>query len=135
MEWVKWFVICIVAVEAITEILVDSKLFMPFRTWVSSKAYPLNEPPPIGLGRIWVWFNDLISCGYCTSVWIAMSLSHVVPSPYLTWSILGFFQWVVVTAAVHRGSNWLHVFYELVRRGRVRNFDLTVQTRGYDDAV
>ena len=80
LVWVKWLVICVVATEAVTEIIVDSKLFMPFHARIRRIAYPPDAPPPnTRLRRIAAWVDALTSCGYCLSVWVGGWFALLLP--------------------------------------------------------
>ncbi len=81
----------VVFVEASTELLVKSVFFAPIRKYVGGK----NE-----------FLNSLITCGYCTSVWVAIipalclaSLQSFCPP------VAAFF---LFWLALHRMSNYLH---------------------------
>ena len=45
--------------------------------------------------------------------------------------------WVLYTFVIHREANWLHVLYELVRRGRVRSIDhsISIDLKDYQGGV
>ena len=42
--WLQWLFVCVIVTEAVTEIVVDSKLFLPFHSFVGRKAYPADAP-------------------------------------------------------------------------------------------
>lgn len=146
LVWGKWLLICVVATEASTEIIVDSKLFDGFHHFVRQRAYPPDAPPPTGARLWWKWLDDLTSCGYCTSVWMAGLFVTLLPGYHqihwrgwwhlpgeiLVW--IGYVPpaWFAQKLLVHRLSNWLHVAYQLVRRGRVRTYDHTVRLEEQD---
>lgn len=122
-----------IATEAITEILTSSALTDPVRMWWKRYTYRTDTPPKNSfLQKIKVFIDKLISCGYCTSVWIS-GLSCVFGQP----SILNneFWNWVLCTFVVHRTANWLHVIYELVRKGRVKTHDLLVKVTIDEDEL
>jgi hypothetical protein len=113
-----------IAVEAVTEIITSSKLFDGPRTAWKRWTYPIDGPPSRNtLQHIKVFIDDLWSCGYCTSVWIAALAAFFAP----TLVAQPIANWVINTFVLHRLSNALHATYELVRRGRVRTYDLMVR--------
>jgi hypothetical protein len=125
-----------VAVEAVTEIITSSELTEPLRKKWKEWTYPLDGPPPDNFTqKAKVWFDKLISCGYCTSVWVGGFFGIWAPK-YGTGSWL--IDWLLITFVLHRIATWLHVVYELVRKGRVRTYDLEVKMQDseeYDGSV
>lgn len=85
-------ILCIVITEALTELVVKSEIFKPFR----QRLFSLGE-----------WFQKLFSCGYCFSVWVAFGVVFITQTSYpLTGNVLldlGF-----MALAIHRLSNILH---------------------------
>jgi len=84
----------IVFVEGTTELLCKSLIFTSFRKW-ASKKHP--------------FLKDLIGCGYCTSVWVA-----IAPAIYLSFVVLpgelSFPLFIPAVVFYHRMSNYLHNF-------------------------
>lgn len=86
------FILAIIAVEAITEIIVSSQIAEPLRKWCYYNSSFLHK---------------LINCGYCTSVWI---------SAFVALLILGFTglpiiaEYFILVFALHRLSNIWHEF-------------------------
>ncbi len=89
--FIVFFLVCVIAVEALTELLVKSVIFERFQFWFAS------------LGA---FAKDLISCGYCTSVWVA-----ILPALFLaylqSWAN-GLVVFPLLWLAVHRAANYLH---------------------------
>ena len=87
-----YFIFLIVLTELLTELVVKSEIFKPFRSLVS---------------RAGGWFQKLFSCGYCFSVWVAFGVVYLAEISYpLTGNIvLDLFATALV---VHRLSNILH---------------------------
>jgi hypothetical protein len=128
------YVLGIIAVEAITEIVVDSELFRPIKLWAFKET-------PIDLDRL----NDkqlarmqivliiksrisyLVNCGYCSSVWVS-GMVCLFSMSYISLGENPVFEWLLLTFSTHRLSNWLHVLYEYVRRGRVLTYDVTYKS-------
>lgn len=127
---IRYFALA-VAVEALTELIVASEIMAPIRYWWKSKIYSVDKPPKVGVTQsIYVFIDKLISCGYCTSVWVAASAAIFAP-PILGFAEDDFFglifvDWFVGMLILHRVSNLIHVLYELVRKGRVSTMDLVV---------
>lgn len=97
----------IVAVEAVTEIVVASKIFFPLRDWFS------RNPDPKGFwAKARSWIGELLNCGHCASVWVALLAAHFAPTGACTgcvkyaWPI--FFIKVFV---IHRLSNLMHELF------------------------
>jgi hypothetical protein len=100
-------------VEALVEILINAGPLEGFRGWVARR------------GKVfYIDFAELITCGYCCSVWVAFPFALILPSflfsdakfwdefsllkivivfadKYLYW----FFNWIVL----HRLSNIIHI--------------------------
>jgi len=91
LTFIVFFLVCIIAVEAAVELLVKSVIFDGFSTWFAS------------LGT---FAKELISCGYCTSVWVA-----VLPALFLAyfqdWAS-GLIVFPLFLLALHRSANYLH---------------------------
>lgn len=115
-----------VVVEAITEIIVAAKITDNFpRKFIKLRAHPLLDedepPPPVTVGRkIFIFLDDLLSCGYCTSVWVAGIANLFMPQIFSPLLI----SWIATTMITHRMSNWLHILYSLVKNGRIKTYDI-----------
>jgi len=86
----------ILAVEAITEIIVASDLLVEFRGWFSRQENPVLH-----------FISRLVTCGYCCSVWVSVALAWSVP---LSLTEYWFIDVVIKTFAIHRMANWFHEF-------------------------
>lgn len=127
-EIVLLFIILSISTEALTELIVSSKLLEPIRHYIKKMTYPQSAPPADDtLQNIKVTFDYLINCGYCVSVWVA-----AITSLYVSQSI---YDWIIITLLIHRISNWLHVIYELVKRGRVHTVDMTMHRDQLNDVI
>lgn len=116
-----------IVVEAITEILVASELTDPLRKKWKEWTYPSDKPPNESLLQYFmVWADKLISCGYCTSVWVAGFCGIWCPKLHVG---NAFIDWIFISFALHRISTWIHVVYELVKKGRVKTYDLLIKTQ------
>lgn len=114
-----------IVVEAITEIIVDSKLFEGMHAWLYNQAHP-SVPVDSCYYRIISFVCELTSCGYCTSVWIAAILSLFVNNQFDLGHMI--VNWVVSTFVLHRLSNLLHVIYGLIRNGRIAALDVNLNS-------
>lgn len=117
-----WLAI-VVAVEACTEVIVASSLLFAIRDWFSRPApdepsceCPIEAtnnphicPRRRGLFARFGWWvrhkiGELISCGYCTSVWVAAIASYCTGYASL-------WMFAVKTFVIHRVSNLLHELF------------------------
>ncbi len=83
-----WF-IAIIAVEALVELITTASIF---------------EMPRARLMSVSKFTEELLSCGYCTSVWIAALFAWSLPG-YTGYPIVDI---VLKTLALHRLSNFVH---------------------------
>lgn len=119
------WIMTIIAIEAITEILVTSALLdiIGLRTWATNKAMP-----PDGDFSKARWYHaalyKLMTCGYCTSVWMSFAAAWLLPGEWF--AIYPLDNVVIKAFALHRLSNLAHVLFELMKRGRVRTYDVTL---------
>lgn len=117
-------ILLVIVVEAVTEILTSSELTEPFRQAWKRQAYPIDGPPPDDFYQhARIWSDKLISCGYCTSVWVAAFFAIWAP----TWFEPILINWICMTFVLHRLANWIHVVFELVKKGRVKTYDLELK--------
>ena len=86
----------VIAVEAITEIIVASDLFFNIRDKLSTKF-------PESIGK-------LVNCGYCASVWISMGAAFIAPGTLTKYMVVDI---IIKIFAIHRLSN---VFHEFMKR-------------------
>lgn len=131
-----------VATEAVAEIVTSSSLTQPVRNWLSTKAFPVDSPPSnTFIQHFIVFISKLVSCGYCASVWIGAFFAlwapllidaFVLRALEAPSAIVIVVNWLCLAFLIHRLSNWLHVVYELVRKGRVKTYDLSVIVK-YDE--
>lgn len=129
-------IIIAIATEAISEIITSSYLTDSLRRRWKEFTYPEDQPPKDNtIQYIKVFIDTLISCGYCVSVWVSaiLSLSVIFTSDRLNLINIPFLDWVICTFVTHRVSNWVHVIYELVRRGRVQTHDIAVRMNDVEE--
>ena len=120
---VTWAIL-VVATEAATEIVVDAKITEGIRSRIRSRAHPVAEPKPVTITRrLFIFLNDLLSCGYCASVWVAGAFASLAPTLF-EHSVAN---WLITTLLLHRSSNWFHVAYSMAKNGRVRTYDIELK--------
>lgn len=90
MSTIAAWILTIIAVEAITEIIVAGSIFEKPRAYILAK----NN-----------FFSDLLACGYCTSVWIAIPFGWALPGTITSYIIVDI---IIKTFALHRLSNYIH---------------------------
>ena len=83
--------LAIVSVEAITNLLTKSELFLPVRKFFFDRKS----------NKIFNWFHSLLDCGYCTSVWIGWFIAIL----FLLDGLTNFF---IIGIALHRLANLFH---------------------------
>ncbi len=86
IEWI----LAIICVEAVTEIIVESSIFIWFRNLLT---------------KIWPFLGELISCGYCASVWVAATIGWCLPGEVSGIIIVDA---IIKIFVLHRVSNILH---------------------------
>ncbi len=85
------YIILSITIEALTEIIVFSELFLKLRVLVSK----IN---PSFLGK-------LLSCGYCLSIWVSIPIVFFVPGHIVDNYVIDLFiKWMIL----HRFSNIAH---------------------------
>lgn len=126
------FLICLllgtIAVEAVTEIIVDSKLFYGFRAWLLPKSFDDNSLFRRAMNSLRLFLFNLLNCGYCSSVWVSAVMTYLTLDMYSLDNLSGlpiWVRWLGMTFIIHRLSNWLHVVYEYVKKGRILTLDVT----------
>lgn len=83
------WILAVVATEALVELITTASIF---------------EVPRARLMATSQFVEELLSCGYCTSVWVAASVAWALPGTTGYWPI----DIVLKTLALHRLSNFLH---------------------------
>src|SRR4051812_47000743 len=103
------------AVEALTELVVDAKITDGLRAAIFDRANA--EPPQVG-EPVWRFVNSVVTCGYCASVWVAMPVALFAPWVVTESAWLWLPAWVIDVLILHRLSNWLHVGFMAIKKGR-----------------
>lgn len=124
--WIAKLILFVIAVEAVTEILVDSKLFKPRRRAIKLHWKKINESGPYLYSKtertIYFFLNAWASCGYCLSYIVAAGAAFFVDLPVSGNMIVDYFLAMFVVA---RLANWLHEWTQIIKRGRVKYVDVT----------
>lgn len=116
--------IAAIATEAITEILVDSKLFEPIRKYIAIKAFP-DVPEN---NSIYLFLYKLTSCGYCLSVWVsAIVVYSMMYNQMITNNNL--IKWAILVFVIHRLANIFHVGIQVFTKGRVISLDVEMKMK------
>ncbi len=138
-DFVCW-VFAVIATEALTEIFVDAKITDGIRLFIKKRAFPAIPVEPIESEqsvmisvpliipfqqKCWIFAANLSDCGYCVSVWVAGLLALFMPWTYV--SKYNIINWLLAALVLHRLSNWLHILFMLVKKGRVRTYDLEMK--------
>jgi Protein of unknown function (DUF1360) len=121
-----------VATEATTEVMVASKVTEDIRNRIRILAHPmLNDELIFHLTfrrKVMIFIDDLVSCGYCASMWVAMFWSLF--APYVlnisSW-LMVVINWLLMVVVLHRFSNLFHVLLMLIKNGRVKTFDIELK--------
>ncbi len=118
------WIMLIIATERATELIVASKIFEPIRLFVKRWAYSNDDPPPDTIYQHFkVMIDYLMTCGYCVSVWVGGFFALFVGKYHHNIVI----NWLISLLFLHGMANLYHVVYELLRRGRVRSYDIMLK--------
>src|SRR3970040_2190042 len=88
------FLAAIILTELLTELIVKSGFFRSLRNRVKN----ING-----------WFKDLMSCGYCFSVWVSAGVVFTIGTSY-DFTGVSVVDLGLTSLIVHRLSNYLHNF-------------------------
>ena len=86
-------ILAVIAVEALTEILLHSALIKRPRAWLCRFNF----------------FKELFSCGWCISLWVGLFVFGL---------LLLRLEIILVPIVFHRASNYLHAVYSFVKYAR-----------------
>ncbi len=104
-------ILCVVVTEAIVELLCKSRLFLPLRNFIDN----ITSKDSWFCKNIVGFINKIISCGYCTSVWVSSVITPLVIFFSEGYEITNIKNWLLVIMLVifvHRVSNYLHMFID-----------------------
>jgi hypothetical protein len=85
-------VMCIIAAEAMTQLTCKAEIFNRLREWLKSLSS---------------FTNELLSCPYCVSVWVAGFTVILYASYEWSW-------WFILLLVIHRISNVLHDLFSII---------------------
>lgn len=93
----------VVFIEAVTEIVVKSKIFEPVRNFINTRNSRVFSPA-----------KYLLSCGHCFSVWVSLLANGVVFYYYrgISETLPIVLLWFVLSIVCHRLANYLHMFID-----------------------
>ena len=118
------WLILIVATERATELIVSSKIFEPFRLAIKKWTYNPDIPPSnTVLQEFKVMLDYLVNCGYCVSVWVGALFGLFATQHFDN----VFISWLTSALFLHGMANLYHVVYELIKRGRVKTYDIILR--------
>jgi hypothetical protein len=109
------FIISVVFVEAITELLVKSKIFNPIRQKL------IGVSPDI--------LGDLLRCGYCFSFWVSAIFVPIFSVRLLFNNNLGI---IIAIFIVHRCASHLHDITHIYVKHEPEEEKIISETRGTD---
>ncbi len=90
------YLLAIIAVEALTQLICKAEIFDTPREWLSRCSF----------------FERLLSCGYCVSVWSALFVIVLL----MFWN---YTQWFILLLVLHRISNVLHDVYGVLLQAKI----------------
>lgn len=90
------FLFAVLLTELLTELVIKSVLFKPLRKKLPNFFIPFHK-----------WVEELFSCGYCFSVWVAFGVAFSLQVAY---DLTGRYpvDLALTALVIHRGSNILH---------------------------
>lgn len=106
----------VILIEAITEILVKSNIFVPLRSFLFEKGQSCKALE---------WFHDLLDCGHCTSVWIGW-FTALLLFTNKTYLINIYVDWFFIGLVLQRLSNILHNIID-----RIKGKDDLIEGQGF----
>lgn len=97
-------IMAVIATEAATNLLTKSEFSIRF----------IKNPLQKRRNKFFGFINDILDCGYCTSVWMACLFTLF----YFSKS----FSFIVIVLVLHRLSNIFHFLIDLLDEKRPRDF-------------
>ena len=108
-------VMIIIAVEAATNLITKSEFSIRF---IKQPIFKLRR------FKAFNFMHDILDCGYCTSVWVALV--------FAVFFITDTFNWLIIILVLHRMSNLLHFFIDWVDEKRTRVLDFNSKGEDYE---
>lgn len=126
-------ILAVVAIESITEIIIDSRLFKPMRRKIKKKWRKISEAEYQYSKierRVFFFLNAWVSCGYCLSYVVSAVAALFVAIRMSGYPLVDFFFTMFILG---RLANWLHEFTQIVSRGRVKYVNVTHEIQLKED--
>lgn len=125
------WLICAVAAERSAEALTTSVFFSPLRQFLARASLTESNNVIFKITRfIAKWLSDLVSCGWCTSLWTSLFFSFFLPGDYL---LIGAGNNILVKIIALWGfANLYHSVFRLVHNGRVSAVDINLKIVGQE---
>jgi len=130
------------AVERMTEIIVESKIFEPIRSaiakWATIDPTKIDPEKPLARGLVFrTYVSYFIKCGYCMSVWVGAAASIFYPFHLFTVDTTYGFEtasklitfivnFVTSVLLYHGAANWIHVLFKRLQVGVVDVKDIKI---------
>jgi uncharacterized membrane protein len=96
------FILCVIAVEAISELLVNADVFQGIHKYLFDKKH----------NKICKFLHELLDCVYCTSVWVSFFILVLIYKQLaITDFLLFFLSWMVM----HRLATLMHYVINRVK--------------------
>lgn len=125
------WLICAIASERAAEAITTSEFFSPMRQFIARTAL-IDQKwvtwPRIRyklLASIFRWLSDLVSCGWCTSLWTSLLFSLFLPGKYLSFDASD--NLFVKAIALWGFANLYHSVFRLLHNGRVLAVDVNLR--------
>ena len=125
------WLICAVAAERAAEAITVSVFFSPLRQFLARTA--LIDQQEITWSSIWCrfiggicrWLSDLVSCGWCTSLWTSLFFALFLSGKYASFEAGD--NLLVKTIALWGFANLYHTVFRLLHNGRVAAIDVNLR--------
>jgi hypothetical protein len=141
------WLICVIAAERAAEAITVAVIFSPIRQFLTKSAlmdlYEVDGstwPDIIYKGSIYAlakgicrWLSDLVSCGWCTSLWTSLFFSLFLPGKYLSFDASD--NLLIKTIALWGLANFWHAVFRLVHNGRVAAVDVNLNITDSENVV
>ena len=101
--WILEIVATVILIEAVTNILSKSDLFLPIREFMFEKRG----------NKLFKFMHSVIDCPYCLSVWVSFACSMILYL-YINNLVPIFFVWVCIAIILHRLANVVHYGVDII---------------------
>lgn len=131
------WLICTIAAERAAEAITTSVFFSPLRQFLARvslmETHSWTLPALINgslIKTVGRWLSDLVSCGWCTSLWTSLFFSLFLPGRYLSYEAGD--NLIVKAIALWGFANLYHSVFRLVHNGRVSAVDINLKIVGQE---